>query len=112
MSRARVSPALWSEAMQRSRAQSPAPSPAPPAEPEPFASVGHESLFEQDVTVVCDACGQPMPAEDDGYELTGEGEYVWTRGDEVRREKAPLCPACASAIFGAAISTWDLEDEG
>jgi len=77
-----------------------------------FSTESHESLFAEELIVTCDACDGPMPSEDDGYEIVGEGEYVWTRGDEVRREKAPLCPTCASAIFGAAIATWDLEDEG
>ncbi len=77
---------------------------------EVFSTAGHEALFAEELTIACDACGGPMP-EDDGFAIVGEGEYVWTRGDEVRREKAPLCPTCASAIFGAAITAWDIEDE-
>ncbi len=94
--------------MERSRAQR-ADTPREP-DAEVFSTAGHEALFAEELTVSCDACGRPMP-EDDGFAITGEGEYVWTRGDEVRREKAPLCPTCASAIFGAAIAMWDIEDD-
>lgn len=104
--------------MQRSRARQIDP-PRKANEPEHaavaddrFATAGHEELFAAELAVTCDACGCPMTPEDESYAIHGEGEYVWTRGDEVRREKAPLCPTCASAIFGAALTTWDLEDEG
>jgi hypothetical protein len=79
---------------------------------ETFTTIGHEELFAVEATLMCDACGQPLTVEDESFAINGEGEYVWTRGDEVRREKAPLCPTCATAIVGAAISAWDIEDEG
>ncbi len=64
--------------------------------------------------VLCDACGRPVPKEDDGdggYAVPGEGVYLWTRGNEVRFEKVPLCAACASAIGLAAWARWEIEEE-
>jgi hypothetical protein len=61
----------------------------------------------------CDACNTALPAvdEDDGYDLPGHGIYVWTRGEEVRFEKVPLCPSCASAIGMTALARWEIEEE-
>jgi hypothetical protein len=62
--------------------------------------------------IECDACGAPVvPDEDDGYSLPGEGVYLWTRGDEVRFERAPLCASCAAAIGMAALARWEIEEE-
>jgi hypothetical protein len=62
--------------------------------------------------VECDACAGPVvPDEDDGYSLPGEGVYLWTRGDEVRFERAPLCASCAAAIGMAALARWEIEEE-
>lgn len=62
----------------------------------------------------CDACGDrlaPVHADDDGYALGGAGVYLWTRGEEVRFEKAPLCPGCAVAVGVSALARWELEEE-
>jgi hypothetical protein len=60
----------------------------------------------------CDACGAALPADDDeGYDVPGQGVYVWTRGEEVRFEKAPLCASCASAIGMTALARWEIEEE-
>jgi hypothetical protein len=63
--------------------------------------------------VLCDSCGSPVPRadDDDGYAVPGEGMYLWTRGDEVRFEKVPLCASCASAIGLAAWARWEIEEE-
>ena len=61
----------------------------------------------------CDTCGTPVPVVDgdDGFELPGAGVYLWTRGTEVRFEKAPLCATCASVIGMAALARWEIEEE-
>jgi hypothetical protein len=72
-----------------------------------------EARCEPADEIVCDACGSPMPRGDDdeGYAVPGEGMYLWTRGDEVRFEKVPLCASCASAIGLAAWARWEIEEE-
>ena len=68
-----------------------------------------------DDEVRCDACDIVLAPEsaagDDGYALPGAGVYLWTRGDEVRLEKAPLCSSCAAAIGVSALARWELEEE-
>jgi hypothetical protein len=61
----------------------------------------------------CDACSAVLPlAEDDeGFDVPGHGMYVWTRGEEVRFEKVPLCASCASAIGMTALGRWEIEEE-
>lgn len=62
----------------------------------------------------CDACGDrlaPADADDSAYAISGAGVYVWTRGEEVRFEKAPLCPGCAVAVGVSALARWELEEE-
>jgi predicted RNA-binding Zn-ribbon protein involved in translation (DUF1610 family) len=61
----------------------------------------------------CDACGAALPPaeDDDGFDLPGHGVYVWTRGEEVRFEKVPLCASCASAIGVTALARWEIEEE-
>jgi len=61
----------------------------------------------------CDACGDAFQAvdEDEGFDVPGAGVYMWTRGSEVRFEKVPLCPACASAIGISALARWEIEEE-
>lgn len=105
--------------MQPTRARNPAPtSEAAPREDEhalesaEFCTAGHAELFAESDEARCDACGAPVgPEDEEGFALRGEGEYVWTRGDEVRREVVPLCPTCATAVFGAAIAKWEIEEE-
>ncbi len=43
--------------------------------------------------------------------MPGEGVYLWARGNEVRYEKAPLCPSCAAAIGMTALARWEIEEE-
>ena len=63
----------------------------------------------------CDACGAAVEDgaadDDEGYDVPGRGVYVWTRGDEVRFERVPLCASCASAIGAAALARWEIEEE-
>jgi len=82
----------------------------------------HEDLFssvQEHEPTRCDACGSavasPAPTDEEGadatYGLPGEGVYLWTRGDEVRFERVPLCPSCASAIGMTALARWEIEEE-
>jgi len=93
----------------------PVDAPAPEVECEPLVVVSHEALFAEHGGVRCDSCGVSAPSrsddEDEGYDLPGEGIYVWTRGDQVRFEKAPLCADCASAIGVTALARWEIEEE-
>jgi hypothetical protein len=61
----------------------------------------------------CDTCGAPVPLVDgdDGFALPGTCVYLWTRGTEVRFEKAPLCGSCASVIGMTALARWEIEEE-
>jgi hypothetical protein len=87
----------------------------------PKATVApHEDLFsaEIDRSSPCDACGRAFTASDgefdnaeSTYELPGQGIYLWTRGDDVRFERVPLCPSCASAIGMTALARWEIEEE-
>jgi hypothetical protein len=63
--------------------------------------------------LACDACGRPLPSEADraDYAIPGSAVYLWTRGDEVHFEKAPLCASCAAAIGMAALARWEIEEE-
>ncbi len=63
--------------------------------------------------VRCDVCDAVIPPADDdeGFDIPGCGVYLWTRGDEVRFEKAPLCGQCASAIGMSALARWEIEEE-
>ncbi|HSO00501.1 MAG TPA: hypothetical protein VLS89_19550 [Candidatus Nanopelagicales bacterium] len=54
----------------------------------------------------CDACDEPIEGEPAGH-----GLYVWSRGDEVRREEPPLCGRCATAIGITALQAWSIEEE-
>jgi hypothetical protein len=73
----------------------------------------HEALFAAEGELRCDACGAGLDegGEDDGFGVAGSGVYMWTRGDDVRLENAPLCPACASAIGMTALARWEIEEE-
>jgi len=73
-----------------------------------------DALFAgTDEAARCDACGAALPAEDDdsAYSVAGAGVYMWTRGDETRFEKAPLCADCAAAIGMTALARWEIEEE-
>jgi hypothetical protein len=54
-------------------------------------------------TYVVDAVAEGEPQ--------GHGLYVWTRGEEVRREEPALCADCATAIGVSALSLWSAEEE-
>jgi hypothetical protein len=91
----------------------PAPEPPPTGQ---VCSASHEVLFEVVESNACDACGAPLveglaDADDDGYRIPGSGVYMWTRGDAVRFEKAPLCASCAAAIGMTALARWEIEEE-
>ena len=77
-----------------------------------FDVVSHDILFAAAETPSCDACGGPLPGNDeDGYDPPGRGMYMWARGEEIRVENAPLCSACASAIGMTALARWEIEEE-
>ena len=77
-------------------------------EPAKFTTASHEILFAEVTERRCDVCGTALG------EPTGDepptGVYVWARGDEVRREEAPLCETCSTAIFGSALD-FEFDDE-
>ncbi len=89
---------------------------AVPPDPQGFVVASHEALFEEGQSV-CDACGAALeatPADGGGadrYRLGGEGVYMWTRGDRVRFDPAPLCSDCAAAIGVTALARWEIEEE-
>jgi hypothetical protein len=90
--------------------------PAPlsqPHQPVSGVSCGHEALFDDgDAANRCDVCGQLVEEDSgDGPALPGSALYVWTRGDEVRREEPPLCPSCAAALGLSALGRWEIEEE-
>jgi hypothetical protein len=79
--------------------------------PAAFASATHRALFE-DAPSTCDVCGERVPDDEDtGPVVAGRGVYVWTRGDETRREDAPLCPSCAAALGLTALARWEIDEE-
>ena len=84
----------------------PPPTEAPVASPPPEGATVVEEAR-------CDACGAIVVAsgDDEGFDVPGQGVYVWTRGEEVRFEKAPLCGSCASAIGVTAMTRWEIEEE-
>ncbi len=75
----------------------------------------HEILFQEEeaAATLCDACGDPLPANDvdDEHLTSGHGVYLWVRGGEVRFEKAPLCASCGTAIGVMAHAQWASEEE-
>ena len=81
--------------------------------PEEPIVASHEELFEPVEACVCDACGRALDAEEDEdtYGIPGAGTYLWTRGDRVQIETAPLCASCAAAIGVTALARWEIEEE-
>lgn len=71
----------------------------------------HEALFAPAEAIPCDACGCDLEDDETAEDLGGRGVYVWTRGDDVRLEDAPLCASCASAIGMTALARWEIEEE-
>ncbi len=83
-------------------------------ERETFVVASHRVLFAAPVAAACDACGASLPAaegDDHAYRVPGEGAYMWTRGEQVRFDRAPLCADCASAIGVTALGRWEIEEE-
>jgi len=76
-------------------------------EPASFMTASHEALFTDHDERRCDACSAPLKRFS---EEQGTGVYVWARGDEVRREEAPLCETCSTAIL-ARVLEWEFDDE-
>jgi hypothetical protein len=79
--------------------------------PDAFVCGGLEVLYEEDPARRCDACAEEVLDDDEGYGLTGAGEYMQSRGGDVRFEAVPLCGRCGTAIFAAAMQRWEIEDE-
>lgn len=71
----------------------------------------HDALFGSPHVVHCDACGSVLDDEPERDPFCGRGVYMWTRGEEVRFEEAPLCASCASAIGLTALARWEIEEE-
>lgn len=74
-----------------------------------FATATHELLFAEAAERRCDVCATPLGPDDDDEQ--GAGVYLWSRGGDVRREEAPLCPTCSGAIFASALGMIDYDDE-
>lgn len=64
------------------------------------------ALDEPHEVLRCDVCDQLIEGNP-----AGQGVYLWSRGDEVRYEPAPLCTSCATAIGLAAIGAHEPEEE-
>ncbi len=74
-----------------------------------FATASHLDLFAEASERRCDVCGDALdPAESEEH---GTGVYIWARGDEVRRDEAPLCASCSSGIIASAYGFFDGDDE-
>ena len=86
-----------------------------------FVTAGHSVLFEDAEAHRCDVCSATMVGEapaststdvgDDGYDVTGRGLLVWSRGGERRYQEPPLCSGCAAAIGVSALQRWEIEEE-
>jgi hypothetical protein len=87
-----------------------------------FVTAGHSVLFEDVESDRCDVCSADLrdlrdrgaDAESDdaaGYDVTGRGLLVWSRGDERRYQEPPLCSGCAAAIGVSALQRWEIEEE-
>jgi hypothetical protein len=87
---------------------------SPKAIESAFATASHEVLFAEPAGEACDVCGEAVSDDGDaeeGHAVAGHGLYVWTRGDETRREEPPLCPACAAALGLTALARWEIDEE-
>ena len=94
-----------------------------------FVTAGHSVLFEDVESHRCDVCSASIDREasigdanastlanagdvaDDGYDVTGRGLLVWSRGGERRYQEPPLCSGCAAAIGVSALQRWEIEEE-
>ncbi len=95
----------------------PAPPRSNPTSTSPGSSVafvarGHEVLFRDDATDRCDVCGERVEEDSgEGPAVPGRALYVWARGEAVRYEEPPLCPACGAALALSALGRWEIEEE-
>lgn len=55
----------------------------------------------------CHVCGEAIAGEPAGF-----GVLLWTRGDERREEKDPICEACAVALGVTVQRQIEEEDDG
>jgi len=85
-----------------------------------FVTAGHSVLFEDVESHRCDVCSATVGApgsdaesdsDDAGYDVTGRGLLVWSRGEERRYQEPPLCSGCAAAIGVSALQRWEIEEE-
>jgi hypothetical protein len=77
------------------------------SERAPRASVvTHRALFQGEKERRCDLCDREIVGDDGGA-----GLYVWTRGEVVRYEDAPLCPSCGPKVALSAVRRWEEEEE-
>jgi hypothetical protein len=87
---------------------------SPKALESAFAAASHDVLFAELARDACDVCGEAVSEDEDadeGHAIAGHGLYVWTRGDETRREEPPLCPSCAAALGLTALARWEIDEE-
>jgi len=87
---------------------------SPKAQESGFACASHDVLFsDAPADDACDVCGEHVDEDDDdaGHAVAGHGLYVWTRGEETRREEPPLCPSCAAALGLTALARWEIDEE-
>jgi hypothetical protein len=78
-----------------------------------YVALGHEALFENDDAANrCDVCGEIVEEDSgEGPAVPGRALYVWTSGEEIRRDEPPLCPSCAAALGLSALGRWEIEEE-
>ena len=86
--------------------------------PKGFVTASHAILFEDNQAHRCDVCAELLTdgdgatdSDDTGYDVTGHGLLVWSRGEERRYQEPPLCASCATAIGLTALQRWEIEEE-
>lgn len=86
--------------------------------PKGFVTAGHAILFQDNEAHRCDVCAEMLAdaggsasSDDSGYDVTGRGLLVWSRGEERRYQEPPLCSSCAAAIGVSALQRWEIEEE-
>jgi hypothetical protein len=105
-------PASGAPTVTGPHAESAPATPARAVASEGFVVVSHEALFARDDESKCDVCGAPIAlGDDDDHRIRGEGVYMWTRGEQVCFERAPLCADCGAAIGMTALARWEIEEE-
>lgn len=86
--------------------------------PKGFVTAGSAILFHDTEAHRCDVCAEMLAdgdgtadSDDGGYDGTGHGLLVWSRGEERRYQEPPLCASCAAAIGVSALQRWEIEEE-